>query len=507
VTSSKGVEMGYCIEGENCHDVFLSYARDDNTAHNRWVEDFESYLKEKVEAEIRRIPHLDNVDAKKFSVCRDETGFPESGDLARVINEKVQQSQFLFVFLGKAYLKSKYCLSELEIFRQATGGVLEDMLDRTYVIVLDQEAVEQLRKGNPEGLAAEYHSLWNKLRDVSHKAIRKEDLLLNGSLLPVRSEPDRFNNTFHERCTPLVQEFTSKLIERRKFLHPQQRQPGHGPAGASRQVVDRILVGVVPPRLTRARDDLIRELGTASVGVIDRKELRHEPNKLRERFAGARLFIQPFDDLEPLFGWKRPDPDPPGGHLGLQKQLFDKYAAPGMEMLWWKPLSSNAQEAEVPPMTGSPEDNAPIAEYDAKFLDEIPSAQRRHCTAHALAAEILAPPSRPSVTAKVWVEWEETDRRKIRQAKELVHTYFERVCTGKKREHQIDCSAAIEFGDADWPRLTKRGAFGDSYAFRSRCRWRPKIRLKVPLYLAQRSASISLLLASYHHAPERLSRT
>jgi hypothetical protein len=51
------------------------------------------------------------------------------------------------------------------------------------------------------------------------------------------------------------------------------------------------------------------------------------------------------------------------------------------------------------------------------------------------------------------------------------------------------------------------GAFGDSYAFRSRCRWRANTRSKVPLYLAQRSANISLPLHSYHHAPERLSRT
>jgi hypothetical protein len=51
------------------------------------------------------------------------------------------------------------------------------------------------------------------------------------------------------------------------------------------------------------------------------------------------------------------------------------------------------------------------------------------------------------------------------------------------------------------------GAFGDSYVFRSRCRWRSNTRAKVPLYLAQRSANISLPLHSYHHAPERLSRT
>ena len=53
----------------------------------------------------------------------------------------------------------------------------------------------------------------------------------------------------------------------------------------------------------------------------------------------------------------------------------------------------------------------------------------------------------------------------------------------------------------------KAGAFGDSYASRRRCRYRSNTRSNVPLYLAQRSANISLLLASYHQAPERLRRT
>jgi len=50
------------------------------------------------------------------------------------------------------------------------------------------------------------------------------------------------------------------------------------------------------------------------------------------------------------------------------------------------------------------------------------------------------------------------------------------------------------------------GAFGDSYASRRRRRCRSNTRSNVPLYLAQRSANISLLLASYHQAPERLRR-
>ena len=58
--------------------------------------------------------------------------------------------------------------------------------------------------------------------------------------------------------------------------------------------------------------------------------------------------------------------------------------------------------------------------------------------------------------------------------------------------------------ETDW---IDSGAFGDSYASRRRRRCRSNTRSNVPLYLAQRSANISLLLASYHQAPERLRRT
>jgi hypothetical protein len=69
-----------------------------------------------------------------------------------------------------------------------------------------------------------------------------------------------------------VQEFTRKLIERRKALCFQQLPPGPSP------VVGKIFVGAVPLRLAKARDELVCALGATSVEVIDCHELR-EPHK------------------------------------------------------------------------------------------------------------------------------------------------------------------------------------------------------------------------------------
>ena len=83
--------------------------------------------------------------------------------------------------------------------------------------------------------------------------------------------------------------------------------------------------------------------------------------------------------------------------------------------------------------------------------------------------------------------------------REIFHTGVSHVFVGGIRKELATASASSN---------SDQGAFGDSYAFRSRCRCCSNTRSKVPLYLAQRSANISIKpLHSYHHAPERLSRT
>jgi len=76
--------MGLCTKGDDGYDAFLSYASADNDFHGNWVGNFEKHLKKVVIAGLRRANEVGDVDAQKFSVCRDETGFPESGNLVEV---------------------------------------------------------------------------------------------------------------------------------------------------------------------------------------------------------------------------------------------------------------------------------------------------------------------------------------------------------------------------------------------------------------------------------------
>jgi hypothetical protein len=432
--------MGFCVGGDDQYDAFLSYAHADNEAHNGWVGDFERYLKNTTIAQLQRAEEVNNADAGLFKVCRDQTGFPQGGPLNEIIDAKVRQAQFLFIFLGKGYLKSEYCLAELDIFRQNVGATVEDALKRLYVIVLDREAVNRLRDGQPDRLPEKRKRLWDKLRDLTQRGIRKEDFVRgNGALLPVFQRDDRADPDFHERCTPLVEEFARKLIAHRSNLRPQAR-PIEGSAAA-------IAIGAVPERLKSARAELVDVLNGTQVCVVEEDELRHPTDELRRRLKSARVLVQPVDDLEVLY--QRGDPD--GGHLALQKGLFEdchakEVGAPDASIIWWEPLSPGLAEAPQ---------GSPIHEFDKKFLEGLPVEQKRRCTAQALAGELLQSGLGPSVTASVWVEWSEADKDHIRYAKDIVRKTFNEVCEQKKREYEIDCSAELRFGDADWANLSK----------------------------------------------------
>jgi hypothetical protein len=432
--------MGFCIGGDDQYDAFLSYAHADNDAHNGWVGDFERYLKSTTVAQLQRAEEVNNADAELFRVCRDQTGFPQGGPLNEIIDEKVRQAQFLFIFLGTGYLKSEYCLAELNIFRQSVGGTVEEALKRLYVILLDREALGRLRDGRPDCLPEKRKRLWDKLRDLTQRGIRKEDFLRdNGTLMPVFQRDDRADPDFHERCTPLVQEFTRKLIRHRSGLRPRPRPLPIELSGAA------IIVGAVPKRLKRARAELIEALNGSQVFVIEEHELWRPTDELRARLKSAKVLVQPLDDLEVLC--RRGDPS--GGHLAVQKALFEGCHADGIGMpeasiIWWEPLSAELADA----LQGSP-----IDEFDKKFLESLPAEQKRRCSAKALAGELLQSNSKPSVTASVWVEWSEADKDQIRYAKDIVRSSFNEVCEQKKREYEIDCSAELSFGDADWTNL------------------------------------------------------
>ena len=437
--------MGFCVDGDDQYDVFLSYAHADDVVHNRWVGDFEQYLKETVIAELKCSDEVYSEDTSLFRICRDETGFPEGGELKEVIYKKVSQSQFLLIFLGKGYLKSSWCLSELDIFRNNTGGTIRGALERCYFIVLDNKVLDRLREGNvPEQLPPNRNRLWKNLRDITQRSIRKEDFLLsNGDLLPVYQTSNHAHPDFHKACTPLVKELASRLIEYRRNLRSEPPRP--------RQLREdkRIAIGAVPERLEAARDELIEAMQGTEVLVIEKADLERPSEETHKRLKSAKLLVQPFDHFEPIV--VRGVGDPRGGHLAVQKKLFEKChggEAPvsDVSIIWWEPLGL------------VPSDAAKINDYDKVFiddLDKLPEEQKRRCSARELATELFAREKKPLVTARVWIECEESHEKTIVEAKHIVRNYFDTYCRQKEAQH-IQLNAALKFGVADWSILERK---------------------------------------------------
>jgi TIR domain len=184
------------------------------------VADFHWYLREFLTLELRLDETVDNDDASRLDI-RSGEAFPQGGPLNEALEDYVLKSEFLFIFLGRGYLRSQYCLAELEAFRRKASGSVDEALRRTYVVVVDQDAVRRLHGPPPESLPSERVALWKRLQDFANRGIRKEDLLDGDMPLPVmagRRRERRAAEPFHSRCLPLIREFKAKLVERRPAL-------------------------------------------------------------------------------------------------------------------------------------------------------------------------------------------------------------------------------------------------------------------------------------------------
>jgi len=429
--------MGYCIDGKQQIDVFLSYARADDDRHNGWVSDFERYLTKTVRAELKRRSGAEQQRAEQFRVCRDETGFPAGGQLDEIVYERVRHSQYLFVFLGSGYLNSEWCLSELEAFRHSANGTVSGTLKRLFVIVLDRDALQNLREGTaPANLPRERRRLWTDIAGVTRQALRVEGFLQDDGQgpVPVYQEVDRAHPAFHEACRRVIDDLAQRLIQLRVqalAIPPVQiERPPHN-----------IVIGAVPERLVAVQEQLAEALGRERVRVISEADAADQAAMMRA-ISGASIILQPFDRGYPI-GWS---PYAPGGHLAFQQRLFKeaqdrRRVSLDAKFIWWEPNGA-APAAE------------PMAAQDAIFLteiDELPKAERRQCSAAELAQEFKGVP--PSVTtARVWVEWEQSDSETIEQATKIVRDYFNDYCA-KQRTLGIRINAALQFGKVDWQTL------------------------------------------------------
>src|SRR5215831_2603563 len=137
------------------HDAFFSFSHADDEAYGDFVRQFRDMLRKRVAARLKlAYPKLEFVtDTLDFFV--DWEGFPANGPMWEALEHHVQQSQFLFLLVGKGYLQSDYCQKEREWFRAAFNENEKTALSRTFLVFLTSEALTIASEGDIGALRSE----------------------------------------------------------------------------------------------------------------------------------------------------------------------------------------------------------------------------------------------------------------------------------------------------------------------------------------------------------------
>jgi hypothetical protein len=71
----------------------------------------------------------------------DKDGLPANGELSQELAKAINDSAFLFIFIGLSYPRSEWCGKELKVFSERFKGDRSRALERTFLIVLERQAV------------------------------------------------------------------------------------------------------------------------------------------------------------------------------------------------------------------------------------------------------------------------------------------------------------------------------------------------------------------------------
>ncbi|MGH8559443.1 MAG: toll/interleukin-1 receptor domain-containing protein [Methylococcales bacterium] len=273
------------------HDAFFSYASADNDASDQFVDRFRERLEKKFSAIYSaKVDTLSDVNADIFI---DHHDLPANGDLTTEIGKAIENSKFLFIFIGAKYPTSKWCSRELEWFRNSFGAKREKALEHTFVIVLDGKA-ESAKWG--EFLDKPERPKYHKFFDDNGSRLSR--------YLELEAQPGKAidNPRFDNKLDQIVQ----TIVERPIALRHKEAPP---------PLVDKTknLVGVVTSDLEAARDRLVEQLQQAGhmVDVMTYFDIAGPSGLMKEKLAQSSLLIQPYSYAPVWCSFV------PGGHLSI----------------------------------------------------------------------------------------------------------------------------------------------------------------------------------------------
>jgi hypothetical protein len=342
----------------NRHDVFISYAHDDNKRHSNYVTNFRDQLLEMFGAEMRsRVQKSADAD-----IFIDEDGLPLNGPLSSQIEAEVQKSVFLFIFLSKCYLQSDYCKHELDWFKKSYGGSREQAIKHTFILLLEKEAEQRC---------------WGEFLELNERPIYIPffDKKLDRPL-PIFMKPNVLERAFQDQMDRLVEQLADRAEEKIghdiEFAAPRiemaiqsgasdhpNTQPLVCPLPAARN--QGIALGVVTDDLLAVRSNLAKQLQGLGIESVELELADISSGKLPEKIANCQLFVQAFSYAPVLLPFEI------GGHLMAQ----EKYLGGRDKIVWWHPQ----EEENV--VTRTDASKAEKKDDQLAYLDALEKHSRR----------------------------------------------------------------------------------------------------------------------------------
>jgi hypothetical protein len=116
------------------YSVFMSYAHDDDLAWSRWISLFNDELNRTLPARLRELDPPGTFLSSKNGAIQ--------GGLNQALKEAIQSSFAMIVFVHDGYLRSSWCLKELQLFRELHGQ--DGFRGRMFIVAMSKRAIDKL---------------------------------------------------------------------------------------------------------------------------------------------------------------------------------------------------------------------------------------------------------------------------------------------------------------------------------------------------------------------------
>jgi hypothetical protein len=294
--------MGYLPDRE--HDVFVSYAHDDNL--HGWVTDFAKLLEKELSRQLKiKEDARDRIDVR---IWHDDQ-LPRQGELRDRLGEATGTSSTLLAVMSRSYLLSDWCKEEIAMFLRS----LSDQ-GRARLFIIEKEETDRDK--------------WPSfLKGRDGKPLLAEPFFHEDGVGKVRTLPIK---TAQGSLNPVAQPHLEDLAnDLSNYLYGLRRHPVAvaGPPGAKSVFLALTPEGVasryrrlVQTHLEKRRDVVVLPGGVGSSANVEAT--------IRDQMARASLVIQILDQSVGLFGTNHPM-----GLVGFQHQLAAERRIPIVQWL------------------------------------------------------------------------------------------------------------------------------------------------------------------------------